>query len=449
MQEFISRLPQSASLKVFAIGILILVLLIPLSMIQSVIYEREQMGYTARVDIQRTWGNPQQVAGPVLVVPYDTVHTNSRGEEFTNRHHLYVLPEELAIDGEIDPEIRYRGMHTVPVYSAQLTLRGEFSAAWLEESNLAPRNVDWKGVFVVLAVSDARAITEIPSVSLPDGDVRFAPGGVKVLGFPPQVMAPIGRSIDAEKLRQTIPFSIDLKLNGSDSLRFLPAGDTTSVNLRSSWASPSFSGNYLPEEREVSADGFNASWRVSSIGRDLPSRWTDAAGVGGTSHESYFGVDLYMPISVYRLTERATKYGVLFLGLTFVTYFLFEVVAGLRLHPLQYLLVGFANCLFYLLLLSLAEHIGFGLAYVTSCLGSCGLIIGYSWAVLGNRSSALIMSGVLLLLYSFLYMTLKAENFALLAGTIGLWVSLGAIMYLTRRIDWYGRSKITSGDVAS
>jgi inner membrane protein len=286
-------------------------------------------------------------------------------------------------------------------------------------------------------------------VSLADADIRFVPGGVQVHGFPPQVVAPIGRNIDAEKLRQALPFTINLELNGSESLQFLPAGDTTSVELRSSWPSPSFSGNYLPEARDITAEGFRASWRVSSIGRELPSMWTGAAGAAGASHESYFGVDLYMPLSVYRLTERATKYGVLFLGLTFVTYFLFEVVAGLRLHPLQYLLVGFANSLFYLLLLSLAEHIGFGLAYLVSCLGSCGLIIGYSWSVLGSRGSAAIMSAVLLLLYSFLYMTLKAESFALLAGTIGLWVSLAAIMYLTRRIDWYVKSKNASNDVAS
>lgn len=440
MQNFISRLPQSASIKVFAIGFLTLVLLIPLSMIESVIYEREQMGEVARQDIQRTWGNPQFVAGPVLVVPYDSIQINSRGEEFSSRHHLYVLPQELSIDGNIDPEIRYRGMHNVPVYSAQLRLSGTFSDSWLEETNLSARRVDWKGVFIALSVSDARAITEIPSISLANNDIRFAPGGSQVSGFPPQVIAPVGRAVDAERLRLELPFEIDLKLNGSESLQFLPAGDTTNVSLRSSWQSPSFSGNYLPENREIADAGFNANWRVSSIGRALPSRWTDASGVGGTAHESSFGVDLYMPISVYRLTERATKYGVLFIGLTFVAYFLFEVVAGPRLHPLQYLLVGFANSLFYLLLLSLAEHIGFGFAYVLSCIGSCALIIGYSWSVLGDRRSAAIMAGILLLLYSFLYMTLNAESYAMLAGSIGLWVCLGATMYLTRGIDWYGRS---------
>lgn len=441
MQEIISRLPQSASVKVFVIGFLTLVLLIPLSMIKSVIYEREQMGYTAKLDIQRSWGNAQTVAGPVLVVPYDTFHTNGRGDEFRSRHHLYVLPQELNIDGSVDTEIRSRGMHDVPVYSSDLHLRGTFPGDWLEEENLEARQVDWKAVFVAVGVSDARAITEIPEVKVGGDAVRFVPGGIQVAGLPPQIVAPIGRRIDAEKIRLDLPFAMDLKLKGSEMLRFLPAGDTTHVSLRSPWPSPSFSGNYLPESREVTEDGFTAAWRVSSIGRSLPSRWSDASGLGSSANASGFGVDLYLPISVYRLTERAAKYGVLFIGLTFVTYFLFEVVAGLRLHPLQYLLVGFANCLFYLLLLSLAEHIGFGLAYLMSCAGSCALIVGYSWSVMGSKQSALIMTGILALLYSFLYMTLKAENYALLAGTIGLWVSLGAIMYLTRRIDWYGRSK--------
>ena len=441
MQEFISRLPQSASVKVFIIGFLTLVLLIPLSMIKSVIYEREQMGYTAKLDIQRSWGNAQTVAGPVLVVPYDTFHTNSRGEEYKSRHHLFVLPRELNIDGDVTTEIRSRGIHDVPVYSTVLHMRGAFSGDWLKEQNLEPRQVDWQAVFVAIGVSDARAITEIPDIDIGGIDVRFVPGGNQVGGLPPQIIAPIGRSIDAEKIRLDMSFAMNLKLKGSETLQFLPAGDTTFVSLRSPWPSPSFSGSYLPESREVTADGFTASWRVSSIGRSLPSRWTDASGIGSSAHDSSFGVDLYMPISVYRLTERAAKYGVLFIGLTFVTYFLFEVVAGLRLHPLQYLLVGFANCLFYLLLLSLAEHIGFGLAYVFSCVGSCALIVGYSWSVMGNKQSAMIMTGILAVLYSFLYMTLKAETYALLAGTLGLWVSLGAIMYLTRRIDWYSRSK--------
>ena len=444
MQNIISRLPQSASIKALTIGFLIIVLLVPLSMIQGVIYERDRIGVDAKVEIQRTWGNRQLVAGPVMVVPYDTIQTNSRGDEFSTRHYLYLLPRDLSIEGDVAPEVRYRGIHNVPVYSADLRMSGSFPDSWLKEMNLSSQNVKWEEIFIAMAVSDGRAITEIPSIQLGDENVRFVPGGKQVPGFPPQVLAPIGKNISVEKIKTALSFDIDLKLNGSESLQFLPVGDTTYVSLRSSWTSPSFSGNYLPKTRDVTADGFEAAWEVSSIGRALPSRWTDTSGVGGATSESNFGVDLYMPISVYRLTERATKYGVLFVGLTFVAYFLFEVVAKLRLHPLQYLLVGFANCIFYLLLLSLAEHAGFGWSYVISCVSSCTLVIGYSLSVLGDKRRAFVMSVVLLLLYGFLYMTLKAEEYAMLVGAIGLWVSLAATMYLTRRIEWYEQSDVSS-----
>jgi inner membrane protein len=444
MQNLISGLSHSASVKVFTIGFLILVLLIPLSMIKGVIYERDQTGQAAKQDIQRTWGNPQFVAGPVLVIPYSAVHTTSKGEEFVTRSHLYLLPESLEIDGDIEPEIRYRGIHNVPVYTATLSLSGTFPNTWLSEMNIPEQHIDWNGAFVALGVSDGRAITEIPSIGIANQSVRFESGGKQIADLPPQIIAPIGKTMTAEQMASKLSFEIDLNLNGSESLRFLPAGDTSNVTLRSSWQSPSFSGNYLPEGREITEDGFSATWHISSIGRSLPSRWTELSGISASTNESTFGVDLYRPISVYRLTERATKYGVLFIGLTFVAYFLFEIVAGLRLHPLQYLLVGFANSLFYLLLLSLSEHIGFGWAYVLSCVASCALITGYSLSVLGDRQRSLIMTAILLLLYSFLYMTLKAESYAMLVGSIGLWVSLAVVMYLTRRIDWYGKTDVSS-----
>jgi inner membrane protein len=177
---------------------------------------------------------------------------------------------------------------------------------------------------------------------------------------------------------------------------------------------------------------------VSGFGRTYPSRWLSTTDPYQVVDDSAFGVNLFVPIGLYQLTDRATKYAIMFIGLTFVAYFLFEILAGLRLHPLQYLLVGFGNAIFYLLLLSLAEHVGFGLAYMLSAAGSIALIAGYSLAVLGDRRRALTMLGILAGLYSFLYLTLNAESYAMLAGSLGLWLILAAVMYLTRKIDWYG-----------
>lgn len=442
MQSLASRLRQSASVKVFTIGFLILVLLIPLQMVRGTINDRSQIHETARLDIQRTWGHSQMIAGPVLVVPYDATHTNDRGDLATRTTEVYVLPETLQIDSNIDSEIRYRGIHEVPVYSATASLKGRFASVDAAELGIDSNRIHWADAFVAIGISDGRAITETPSLSLEDRSIPFAPGGQLIDGLPPQIQAPLGAGA-ASDLSTPLSFEIELKFNGSESLYFLPFGDSTQVSVTSTWPSPSFAGRYLPHTREVADSGFTADWSVPSIGRTLPSRWTKHSTAAASATSSAFGVDLYMPIGIYRLTLRAVKYGALFVVLTFVSYFLFETVAGLRLHPLQYLMVGLANTMFFLLLISLAEHIGFGWAYVVSTVGSSALVVGYSHAILGNRGRAGIVGGVLLFLYGFLYMTLQAETYALLAGAIGLWATLATIMFLTRRIDWYAMSETT------
>ena len=445
MQQFLSRLRQSASIKVITIGFLVLVLLIPLAMVRDTIHDRNSVHQSARHEIQRTWGQSQTIAGPVLVLPFDTAHVNNHGERYVRHTEMYILPELLEIDAAIDSEIRYRGIHKVPVYSARIQLSGRFAPIDTRALGIDGASVRWAEAYVVLGVSDGRAITETPSLILNDQSVAFAPGGTLVAGLPPQVQAPLGDQLTRGR-DEALEFSTTVHLKGSESLYLLPLGDTTRASMRSAWASPSFAGNYLPETRSITDEGFEADWRVSSIGRTLPSYWQKDTNKADSAALSAFGVELYMPISIYRLTLRAATYGVLFIVLTFVTYFLFEIVAGLRLHPLQYLMVGMANVVFFLLLIALAEHIGFGAAYFASALASSGLIVGYSASVLGQRRRALIIGSVLFVLYGFLYMTLKAETYALLAGSLGLWAALALIMYLTRRIDWYGRAKADPED---
>ncbi|MEM7430545.1 MAG: cell envelope integrity protein CreD [Pseudomonadota bacterium] len=437
MQQLTQRLRASTTLKVFSIGVLILVLLIPMSMIESVIYERQSMGHVAERNIQQTWGMQQLVAGPVLVIPYKVYWTDADGDERSRDKILYRLPKTLDIDADVRTERRYRGKHVVPVYTSTVTLAGALPS--IEQLGLTPEHIVWEEAYVAIGISDGRAIAETPSMRINGNDVAFVPGGQRIDYLPPQIIAPLSSVADAIKTDQDIAFSIELHVKGSEMLRFLPFGDTTTVRMTADWDSPSFVGNYLPIERDISESGFTAEWKVSSIGRPLPAEWGERSDPTRNAEQSAFGVTLYTPISIYRLTERAAKYGVLFIGLTFVAYFMFEITGGLRLHPLQYLMVGMANALFYLLLISFAEHIGFGIAYLLSVIASSALIVGYSQAVLGTGRRSMVMGGILLLLYSFLYMTLKAEDYALLAGSIGLWLTLALVMYLTRRIDWYGR----------
>lgn len=447
MQNAIQGLKRSVSIKAAVIGGLVLVLLIPVSMINGIVHDREAVHQQARWDIMRAWGQPQLVAGPVLIVPYTLRHIDSKGNEYIEERRLYVLPETLSIETDVRPEVRYRGLHKVPIYSTLVSMRGRFAAPDTDFLGIGTATLSWDKASVALTVTDARAISEAPSISINGGAARFESGGPALFqDTVPSIVAPAGEMLATSNSGDALDFETTLSLNGSDSLQFVPLGDTTDVRMTSDWPSPSFVGSYLPRTREISDDGFTAAWQIASLGRELPSQWTDRNPQAASAHSTAFGVSFYMPVSLYQSTLRATKYAVLFIGLSFVAYFLFEILAGLRLHPLQYLLVGFANAMFYLLLLSLAEHVGFGWAYLASALASAGLIGGYSATILGSRRRASVILAVLALLYAFLYMALKAESYALLAGAAGLWVALAAVMYMTRRIDWYAQSGASANE---
>lgn len=442
MQQQLSVLRRSSMLKVAGIGVLILVMLIPMSMTRGVIADRTSFSQAARMDIMRSWGQQQVVAGPILVVPYRLTRNHPNGGRYDEESELYVLPNELIVDVHMIPELRNRGLHEVPVYTANTTMRGTFPAPKTSGLGIDEATFDWSRAYFAVAVSDARAIRNSPDITISTGNnedqsARFEAGGAKVAGFPPQIVAPAGDILSEDVRRGSLEFAIVLDISGTDRLQYLPLGDTTRVTIQSNWNSPSFIGSHLPENRDVRDDGFIASWRVSSLGRALPSRWTPSHYANTGVEASAFGVDLFVPIGLYQLTDRATKYAVLFIGLTFVAYFLFEVLARIRLHPLQYLLVGLANTLFYLLLLSFAEHIGFSWSYLVSTMASTGLVTAYSATILGGWQRASLIAAMLACLYGFLYLTLNAESYAMLAGAIGLWLILGTVMYLTRGIDWY------------
>ena len=453
MKTDIRSIRQSYSLRAAIIGFLILVLLIPLTMVGGVVHDRRAMNEVARHDIMRSWGQAQTLGGPILVIPYKQVTVSQYGERLEQEGKLRILPATVATDVVLETTLLERGIYEVPVYTAQATIRGEFPVPDAGGLGIETAILDWSRAYVSLAVSDAKAIRNTPEFASGDQLTqrsRFESGGAQYPQLPPQIVAPVLQyAADPDARQAVLPFSIELEVSGTDSLQFIAMAESTQVNVESEWPSPSFTGAHLPEQRTVSDDGFSASWRVSNLGRTLPSRWTSATNpFVGHVNLNAFGLALYTPVSLYHVAERATKYGILFIGLTFVGYFLFEVIAGLRLHPLQYLMVGFANTLFYLLLLSLAEHIGFGWSYLVSAVASSGMITGYSAAILGTRSRALLMLGILGLLYAFLYLTLNAESFAMLAGSIGLWLTLALIMYLTRGIDWYQRQPADDGPPA-
>jgi len=428
---------RSASVKVAVIGLLTLVLLIPLGMIKGIIFDRQGNASMAMLDIRNSWGGDQNVVGPVLSLPYTVEMQTVYGSPYSEEKVVYVLAEELSVTADVDAEERYRGLHKVPVFSADIGVKGNFKLGALSALGIESEHVDWPGAKIFLGVSDPKAIRKMPVVAANGSSVNFTTSGAGIDGVPSRLSADLGQLLNTTPSESGLKFDISVALNGSGSLKFLPLAENAEVTMSANWPSPSFSGRRLPATREVRDDGFNAAWHSSSLGRKLPAVWTGDHAVNVDTANDAFGARFIQPVGLYQLVLRATKYGVLFIGLTFVSYFLMEVVGGLMLHPLQYLLVGFANTLFYMLLLSLAEHVGFDIAYGISAAASAMLISGYSASILLRRARAVLMAAVLTALYAFLYLTLKAESFALLAGSIGLWIVLAAVMYLTRGINWY------------
>ncbi len=311
--------------KVLFIGVLIFSLLIPLRMIRGLIVERAQRHETARAEIAGTWGGAQTLGGPILVVPFRFT-TMSFAQAITVSDELYLLPEELEIESDAQVEKLKRGIYEVPVYAALVRMSGRFAIPDLS-ADYDDLEMLWDQAQIALPISDARSIKEPVQLTSGGASAVFQPGGTRVAGFAPQLVAryaELGRGAPSAPLA----FSLDVKFGGSSSLEFLPLGGVTRATMKSNWPSPSFGGAYLPEQRAVTADGFNASWRVLDLGRTFGSSWKRSDGVPASVEATSFGASLITPIGVHAASLRSVKYGVLLIGLTFVAYFLFELFAA-------------------------------------------------------------------------------------------------------------------------
>lgn len=431
----------SILLKVFLAGVLALVLLIPIAMVQSVVNERQSRRNDAIREVSEKWGGAQTVTGPILVVPFTMRGVDDKGVAWTVTEYAWFLPERLTFEGTVTPEIRRRGIFEAVLYGLELRVEGSFPKADLAALGVPPADVRWNEATLSFGLTDTRGIKDAPRLVWDGGAVEFRPTtGLAVGLVDTGIHAPL-EGLTKDGSAKT--FSFRVGLHGSQTLSFVPAGVDTRVALQSPWKDPSFTGAFLPDAREVRPDGFKASWQVSQFGRNVPSRWrgdAETRRAAAALPASSFGVFFFRPADWYQQATRAIKYAILFVGLTFGAFFLFEVFARLQLHPLQYLLVGFALALFYLLLVALSEHAGFGRAYLAAAGATAGLVSLYSAAVLKARSRAATIGGLLATLYAYLYILLRLEDYALLLGSVALFVLLALVMWLTRKIDWWGVS---------
>lgn len=430
--------------KLAVLGFLSLLLLIALGSISGVTREREGRLAEVQHDIAASYAGPQRILGPFAVLKFRETWSEKKynsekdlwyEEEQSSLRTEAVCPNILKYEASLDVEERYRGIFKAHVFQSHGKLSGEITLPELNElRKYDGSSLELISTCVSVIVSDPRGISRVSDLRWGDTDLKILPGAAfsgKVEGFHAEVPAL------ADIHGTTVSFSMDMGLYGTESLKFVPIGANNQIDLASSWPHPSFTGDFLPVNRTISDEGFSAKWEVnelaSSARQDLES--------GRTGDIQYSGVTLIDPVNPYPLTDRALKYGFLFIFITFAAFFLFELIRQLRIHPIQYGFVGLAQAIFFLLLLSLSEHIGFGWAYCAASVVTVGLITFYLCAILKGVGRGLIFGGLLAFLYAVLYGLLQSEDHALVSGSVLLFGLLALVMVVTRKIDWYALSE--------
>jgi len=429
----VSRPFQGATFKVLGIALLALLMLIPLAQVNDLVSEREGRAREATRQIAERWGASQLVGAPVLVVPVrrqviqDKVLTTVEERE-------YLLADRAAIGAKLAPELRRYGIYETAVYTSDLKIEGRFRAS--DIAALAAPGVEpqWQRAELRVPVADVRGIRRVSSMHFGESELAFGPGtdGVACVTA---ISAPA--PVDPATLGEQVGFSFTMTLAGTERFAVLPLARETDLHAQSAWPDPGFDGAFLPATRRVDANGFEAEWQVLDLNRALAQRWREGENVDNALRASAFGITLTQPAGSYQQNVRAGKYGVLFIALTFIAFFLFEVLRGLRVHAVQYLLVGLALATFYVVLLAVSEQVGFALAYVLAAGAVVAMVGGYAGVVLAQRRAGLTLGALLALIYALLYGLVVSEDYALLMGSLALLAAIAALMYLTRRVNWY------------
>lgn len=419
-------------IKSLVIFVLILLLIIPTVMINSLIYERKERQQSAIEEVSGKWALNQTITGPVLSIPYIELVKDNSGRVFKERRHIHILPDELKVNGHLFPEKRYRSIYEVVVYNSKISLAGSFSDITKLPASVPMENVLFEEAFISLGISDLRGIENQVKMEWDKAGHFFNPGvscnDVIESGISTPVQLTAGDSTN-----KRTEFNIALQLKGSDMIQFTPVGRETQVNIHSKWQNPSFDGAFLPDHRVVTDTGFKAFWKILHLNRNYPQKWLNAQ---FNTQNSNFGIKLIDPSDNYIKAERSIKYAILFVALTFLIYFFLELINNISIHPFQYILIGFALCLFYVLLISISEYIRFNLAYLIAAALTISLIVWYSRSILKETKLAVLVGGTLSVLYVFIFAIIQMEDYALLVGSIGLFIILTIVMYFSKKINW-------------
>ncbi len=427
------KLKESLTVKLFTIGVLILLLLIPLEMVESLIRERNYRSQNTISDVSAEWSKAQEISGPIITIPYHSYEKTTVNEVdkiIMVTRYLHLMPEELSYTGELFPKTLHRGIYDAVVYEGKLTSNGSFNLAQINELNIEPENILWQEAVVNMGISDMRGIANQIEFNVGNKNVVFLPGLKNAALNKSGVHATM--PLSGEEGLFTFRFNIDLK--GSFNIKFLPLAKTTDVKIKSAWPSPSFIGSFLPKERNISTDGFTAHWHVLNLNRPIPQIVRNDK---LNFSEYNFGVELFMPTTQYQKSERTAKYGALVIALIFLIIFFVQIMQKLSIHPFQYILIGLALVIFYTLLVSISEFTSFNIAYLIAGAAVVVLVTIYLHGVIKNLKSSGIIFGLQTFIYGFIYVIIQLEDTALLIGSIGLFLTLAVIMLVSRKVDWY------------
>lgn len=448
------KFTQSLTFKGITIAVLILILLIPGTMIQNLIEERQERSRETVQTINDKWSRSQTLCAPLLLVPYTTTKLDKDKNPYYEEHTLYITPKELKINVSLIPEERYYGIYKAILYKSDIHLDGNFS----ELTNLKIENSElhFDKAQIAIGVTDLRGVSQNPNFKIGDKMLETTVGEVKLFSVSENVVVAdvtksgstdlylsdkniSGKSLIVnlknigltDSLPHSLNFSCIMKLNGSSAINFIPIGQHTAVTVSGQWQSPSFIGSFSPEST-IDKGQFNAAWNILSFNRDIPEMWSDnnIADLGANS----FGVNFIETIDHYQQNMRSAKYALMFIALTFIVFFFVEIFTKKQIQFFQYVLVGVALILFYSLLLSLSEQIGFGWAYLVASIATVSMITIYFYSLIKQKLATFILAGIMFILYAFLYIILQVEDFALLFGSIFLFVILGVIMFVSNKI---------------
>ena len=447
MTQTIKNLKHSSTVKLITIIFITVAMLIPVSMVEMTIHERSGLRTQAETSISDRWGGRQKISAPVLAIPYkekrvERISHNSdwktAGKQVENQkisyidRTMYLLADNVSLSTTMKTEVRYLGIYEMPVYITDSYIKGSFNRKDLENINRQLTNINWKHARVILPIDDVRGIRSISKLSFGKNNIDFIPGQNNSVSFR-GIDAPVNLS---SKINKNINFSLNISLSGSKQLNYLPLARTSNITLTSDWSNPGFTGSYLPATRNITQNGFNAEWKILGLNRSFGQSLSDSFDKNSINN-SKFGITLFQPADIYQQNIRSVKYAALFIALTFMAFFLFEIFFELNIHPIQYFFNGGALSTFYLLLLALSEHLHFSMAYLLSAISIVLLMTGYSMTILKQRKRGALIGLITAIIYSFLYFLIQSEQNSLLFGAIGFFVSLATIMYMTRHINWY------------